>query len=291
MREIKLITNCERPPNWLMDIAVKHWLKSGFKPENLIFLVNNISHFDMVKELKERYDIDSVRVNSADDIYRKDQCVVWDDLEEYDYGKYHDLEAPIINKVQHTLLDKGVDVVIFLDRDELLWHESGDLLNVLNNFTEQVIRPRGVEVIQTGDEPKLNLDKSIASQRKFCRWFPSKSKACITRIPVNWMIGRHGTLCGRWPHADSLYHPELQNHPESNIEEYDGLYLVHFDKVDMQMLYNLRLESQTIFKTNDRHTGVISEEEFTKWFTEAHREIIPDRQLYDCNDFLYKVGV
>ena len=42
MREIKLVTNCERPPNWLMDIAVHHWLESGFKPENLVFLVNNI---------------------------------------------------------------------------------------------------------------------------------------------------------------------------------------------------------------------------------------------------------
>ena len=27
MRNIKLITNCERPPNYLMDISVKHWLK------------------------------------------------------------------------------------------------------------------------------------------------------------------------------------------------------------------------------------------------------------------------
>ena len=105
------------------------------------------------------------------------------------------------------------------------------------------------------------------------------------------MICRHGTLCGRWPHADAYNHPELQIHPQANIEEYDGLYLVHFDKVDMQMLYDLRLESQKIFRTNDRHTGVISESEFTDWFTEAHRETIPDRKLYDCKDFLQRVGV
>ena len=99
MREIKLVTNCERPPNWLMDIAVHHWLESGFKPENLIFLVNNISHFDLVESLKERYNIDAVRVHSPEDIYNKDQCVVWDDLEEYDYGLYHDIECDIINNV------------------------------------------------------------------------------------------------------------------------------------------------------------------------------------------------
>ena len=131
MREIKLVTNCERPPNWLMDIAVRHWLESGFKPENLIFLVNNISHFDLVESLKERYNIDAVRVHSPEDIYNKDQCVVWDDLEEYDYGLYHDIECDIINNVQHRLLEAGVDVVIFLDRDELLWHEDG-IMNVLN---------------------------------------------------------------------------------------------------------------------------------------------------------------
>lgn len=291
MREIKLITNCERPPNWLMDIAVKHWLNNGFKPENLIFLVNNLSNFDMVKELKERYNIDSTRVTSEDDIYRKDQCVVWDDLQEFDYGKYHDVEAPIINNIQHKLLDKGVDVVIFLDRDELLWHESGDLINVLNTFNESVIRPRGIEVIQNGDEKDLNLNKPIFEQRKYCRWFPSKSKACITRIPVNWMIGRHGTTCGRWPHADALYHPELQNHPNADISEYPGLYLVHFDKVDMNMLYDLRMESQQLFKTNNRHTGVINENQFTEWFTEAHRETVKGRELYDCGNFLKQVGV
>ena len=291
MREIKLITNCERPPNWLMDIAVKHWLNNGFKPENLIFLVNNLSNFDMVKELKERYNIDSTRVNSADDIYVKDQCVVWDDLQEFDYGKYHDVEAPIINNIQHKLLDKGVDVVIFLDRDELLWHESGDLINILNTFNEPIIRPRGIEVIQNGDEESIDLNKPIFEQRKYCRWFPSKSKACITRIPVNWMIGRHGTLCGRWPHADALYHPELQTHPNADISEYPGLYLVHFDKVDMNRLYNLRMESQQLFKTNNRHTGVINEDKFTEWFTEAHRETIKDRELYDCGNFLKQVGV
>ena len=42
MRNIKLVTNCERPPNYLMDIAVKHWFKNGFEPKDLIFLVNNI---------------------------------------------------------------------------------------------------------------------------------------------------------------------------------------------------------------------------------------------------------
>ena len=210
---------------------------------------------------------------------------------EYDSGAYHDREAPIINAVQHKLLESGVDVVIFLDRDELLWHESGDLRNILNTFKELIIRPRGIEVIQAGDEKPLNLNKTIAEQREHLRWFPSKSKACITRTPVSWMIGRHGTTCGRWPHADTSSHPELQIHAKSDISEYPGLYLVHFDKVDINLVYQLRLESQEIFKSNNRHTGVIDEKEFEDWFWEAHKDIRPGRELYKDKTFLTKVGV
>jgi hypothetical protein len=189
MRNVKLVTNCERPPNYLMDVSVKHWLANGFEPKDLIFLVNNTTNFDMVKCLKDSYNIDAKRVHTMDEIYDADQCVVWDDLIEHDYGLYHDREHLIINSVQHKLLDSGVDVVIFLDRDELLWHESGDLRNVLNTFTESVIRPRGVEVIQADGEGPLDLSRTIAEQRSWFRWYPSKSKACITRTPVDWIIG------------------------------------------------------------------------------------------------------
>lgn len=279
-RKIKLITNCDRPPNYLMDIAIKYWLNT-FKDSELIFLVNNISHFDMVKSLKESYNIDAKRINSIDDIYDPDRCVVWDDLVEYDYGAYHDREAPIINAVQHKLLASGVDVVIFLDRDEILYHP--DLRNLLNTFQQPVLRPRGIEVIQYDNEEDFDVTKSIASQRRFLRYYPSKSKACIVQEPVNWVVGRHGTLCGRWPHADQKYHPSNTG----DTSEYPDLYLVHFDKIDIDMIYNLRLESQKIFKSNDRHTGVIDPEKFTFWFNEAAL----NGELYEDNEFLYKVGI
>lgn len=279
-RKIKLITNCDRPPNYLMDIAVKYWLKT-FKPSDLIFLVNNISHFDMVKSLKECYNIDAKRVNSIEDIYDADHCIVWDDLEEYDYGAYHDREAPIINAVQHKLLASGVDIVIFLDRDEILYHPN--LKHLLNTFEEPVIRPRGIEIIQYGDESDFDLTRTIADQRSYLRYYPSKSKACIVREPVDWMIGRHGTLCGRWPHADQQYHPSNIG----NTTEYPDLYLVHFDKIDINMIYNLRLESQKLFKSNDRHTGVIEETAFTAWFNEA----AINNELYRDEIFLHKVGI
>lgn len=284
-RKIKLITNCERPPNYLMDIAIKYWLRT-FKHSELIFLVNNISKFDMVKSLYERYEINAKRVHSIDDIYDENQCVVWDDLEEYDYGLYHDREAHIINAVQHKLLQNGVDVVIFLDRDEILYHPN--LRDVLNSFIEPVIRPRGIEVIQYGDEQPYDKTLPLYEQRKYLRYFPSKSKACIVRQPVDWIIGRHGTVCGRWPHADVKAHPELQTHPDANVIEYPDLYLIHFDKIDIDLIYELRMESQKIFKSNDRHTGVIDVEKFSSWFNEA----AINGELYeDVDNFLKRIDI
>ena len=61
--------------------------------------------------------------------------------------------------------------------------------------------------------------------------------------------------------------------------------------MDMNLLYDLRLESQKIFKTNNRHTGVITEQEYTEWFTEAHRDSRPGRELYEDKTFLTKIGV
>ena len=163
-----------------------------------------------------------------------------------------------------------------------------DLRNVLNTFNETVIRPRGIEVIQYGDESSYDANRSLYEQRKYLRYFPSKSKACIVREPVHWMIGRHGTLCGRWPHADVKAHPELQTHPDANTDEYPNLYLVHFDKIDIDLIYQLRLESQQLFKTNDRHTGVIDIEKFSIWFNEAAL----NRELYeDTDNFLRTVDI
>ena len=60
-----------------MDVSVKHWLANGFEPKDLIFLVNNTTNFDMVKCLKDSYNIDAKRVHTVDEIYDADQCVVW----------------------------------------------------------------------------------------------------------------------------------------------------------------------------------------------------------------------
>jgi len=291
MRKIKLITNCDRAPNYLMDISVKHWLENGFRPEDLIFLVNNISDVDMVVELKKHYNIDAKRVDSIDNIYDENQCVVWDHLKEYDWGTMLCKEGDIANDIQHKLLKSGTDVVIFLDRDELLWHESNDLINILNKFTSPVIRPRGIEVIQNKNEKILDLSIPISEQRTWFRWYPSKSKPCIVQSPVHWIIGRHGTKCGKWPHADTLAHPELQFHPEADINEYPGLYLLHLDKIDIQRIYDLRVEGNTFYKTNNLHAGEVDIDKFYDWFYEAHLDTRAERELYQDTKFLKKVGI
>ena len=55
----------------------------------------------------------------------------------------------------------------------------------------------------------------------------------------------------------------------------------------MNLIYKLRMESQQIFKSNDRHTGVIDEQQFTDWFTEAQR----NGELYEDQKLLKEIGI
>jgi hypothetical protein len=274
MKKIRLITNCERPVNYLMKIAVDYWLKT-FNASEIIFLVNNITNFDMVADLKHNFNIDATRVHSIDEAANTDGCLVWDYLKCNDYDRYHDLDAIIVNDLQKKLLDNGTDVVIFLDRDELLYHEN--LRDVLNSFDEDVIRPRGIEIIQNSNELALDITKPLNEQRSYVRYYASKSKPCITKISIEWSIGRHLTACETYPHGDDA----------GPSAEYPGLYLIHLDKIDKDLLYNLRLESNNIFVNNRYHVGVIDREKYLQWFYESHT----NNELYEDKTFLQKIQI
>ena len=274
-RKIKLITNCERYPNYLMDYAVNHWLRT-FRPDELIFLVNNVQNFDMVAAIKEKYNIDAVRASTMDEVIGADKCVVWDYLVLADFDEHLRRDRDIVNELQETLLNNGTDVVIFLDRDECLYHPN--LRELLNTFQEPVIRPRGIDVIQSGDESPLDVTRPLYEQRSHMRYYPSKSKPCITRIPIKWQVGRHYTLCNTYPHADIAG-------PES---EYPELYLVHLDKIDIDLLYGLRIETEKRYHNNTmNHLKEIDVQRYQDWFTEAHR----NGELYSDRDFLIKVNI
>lgn len=274
MRKIRLITNCERPINYLMRISIKYWLKT-FKPDEMIFLVNNITGFDFVEDLKNNFNIDAVRINNLEEASTTNGCLVWDYLNCNNYDLYHELDRDIVNNLQEFLLSNGTDVVIFLDRDEMLYHK--DLRKVLNTFQEPIIRPRGIEIIQTGDEYELDENMSLHEQRSYMRYYPSKSKPCIARKPYKWQTGRHLTLCNTYPHGDDAG-------PEA---EYEGLYLIHIDKIDINLLYQLRLESDKIFVNNNYSVGIIDPNEYQKWFTEAHY----NGELYQDNEFLKEIDI
>lgn len=274
MRKVRLITNCERPPNYLMKIAVRQWLKT-FDPKELIFLVNNITGFDMVKSLKETFNIDAIKVESLEQAATTEGCLVWECLQCNDYNRYHDLDKEIVNSLQHKLLENGTDVVIFLDRDEVLYHK--DLREVLNTFQEPLIRPRGIEIIQVEGEKPLEENKPLHQQRSWIRYYSSKSKPCITRQPFKWQVGRHSTQCNTYPHGDHA----------GPSAEYPGLYLLHLDKIDIDLLYELRIESSKLFVNNGYHVGVIDPLEYTRWFTEAYR----NKELYQDKNFLTEVTI
>jgi len=274
MRKVRLITNCERPINYLMKISINYWLKT-FKPDELIFLVNNITGFDMVEDLKNNFNIEATRVHSLEEASTTEGCLVWDYLNCNNYDLYHDLDRDIVNNLQEKLLLNKTDVVIFLDRDEMLYHKN--LREILNTFQEPIIRPRGIEIIQTGDETELDETKPLHEQRSYIRYYSSKSKPCITQKPYKWQTGRHLTICNTYPHGD-IAGPEA---------EYKGLYLIHIDKIDINLLYQLRLESSQIFTNNNYSVGITDPDKYQEWFTTAHN----NKELYEDNNFLKEIGI
>ncbi len=273
-RKIRLVTSCDRAPNYLMNIAVKYWLRT-FNSNELIFLVNNITHFDMVQSLKESYNIDAKRVYNLEEASTTDGCLVWDYTSCKNYSEFLNLDRDMINNLQESLLNNGTDVVVFLDRDEMLYHK--DLRKLLNEFSEPVIRPRGIEIIQTGTEGGLDETKPIHEQRSYVRYYSSKSKPCITKQPIKWQTGRHLTMCGTYPHGD-IAGPRA---------EYPGLYLIHIDKIDIDLLYQLRLEGDEIFNEFGYGSEKTDPTKFNEWFTEAQR----NQELYEDNNFLKEIDI
>lgn len=273
-KKIRLITNCDRPINYLMRIAINYWLKT-FKPDEIIFLVNNVNNFDMVEDIKNNFNIEAKRVFNLDEAATTEGCLVWDCSNCTNLWEYYDLDRDIVNNLQEELLKKGTDVVIFLDRDEVLYHEN--LRELLNTFDGPVIRPRGIEIIQVGDEIDLDETIPLNKQRSYVRYFPSKSKPCITNQPIKWQTGRHLTMCGTYPHGDVAG-------PQS---EYPGLFLIHLDKIDINLLYNLRLEADEIFQGRGYGHEKTDPDKFNFWFTEAQR----NGELYEDNNFLKEIGI
>lgn len=152
-----------------------------------------------------------------------------------EYFDYKDNINERINNIavfltnQQSNLLKKYDVVCCIDVDEFLFHPN--LKKILQEFTEDYLTPWGVEVVQNIQlENKLDLDKSIISQRNYCANLNNHyakgtySKPVIVRKELVWKAGKH--------------HVNL-----SDAIMKENLYLIHLNKVDFDELIKMNNEN------------------------------------------------
>lgn len=126
--------------------------------------------------------------------------------------------------VFHSNLIKCYRTVLFADADEIIFPDPvqypGGLQEYLDRFAQSAICATGYEVIQSKDEPAIDLNsKILVEQRKWWTRYTIYNKPVLASGPVTRFPGFHGLV---------------ENHPSIDRD----LYLAHLKRVDYQRYYD-----------------------------------------------------
>lgn len=268
MRKIKLCTHIDRKPNYLFDFWIKHHLRFFGKNDFLFASDTKLDAGYVVDYLRNNYDIEVDILNDIkhDTDVSKSILLINEKESPQDYKTFTDYARDYHNWIQHRLLDEGINVVVWMDIDELIYHN--DLGNVLQEFEGDVIRPRGVEIIHDlENEADFDFSKKIKEQRSKIRYYGSKNKPTITRAKIGWDAGKH--QAGGYPHGDNIELDKL----------YDGLYLIHLHYLDLKSMQDIYRENLTIYNECKRQHNQSGPEFLEKRFAEVQSDILDGDEI------------
>ncbi len=174
-----------------------------------------------------------------------------------------------VEALQHDLLDRGYDVVVVTDVDEIIAPvpELGDLGGYLDGFGAEWVNCLGYEVLhQPAAEPPLELSRPVLTQRG--HWFPNGAydKAAVASAPMTWRPGFHGREDFRYD-----LDPDLR--------------LIHLHRMDFDLClqrHRTRARRRWAAADADRrwavHNQITEDEAFARWFfTDSSIEGFPIR--------------
>jgi hypothetical protein len=116
-----------------------------------------------------------------------------------------DLRWDKISEFVRTLLANH-DIVLRVDVDEFLVPDPdkcSSLMNFLSGWKGEYLTALGFDLIQSPDEPILDFEKSVLSQRRYAYALTAMNKTCVTRKPLKWGRGFH--YCSSPPQFGDLY--------------------------------------------------------------------------------------
>ena len=256
MRKIKVITLIDRF-NWFSDTWIKYHL-NYFHKSDLVFLYEEryISTQSLITYLKSKnFESNEINIRSLG-------ININDQNERMEINK-----NTINNLVKELMVDN--DVVIFLDIDELLYHDN--LMELLNTFPSSYLVTNPIDVMQYHSESKYDFSKPLYPQRMYHQtghiqnWY---KKPCIIREVFEFGAGRH-TLEG----IDKLVNPST------------GLYLIHLSKIDYDFCEELNKQNRDMYINQDNQNGMIGKQ-FSDWWQGQFKffELIPIHIIEKINN-------
>jgi hypothetical protein len=169
-KKIKVITYIDRI-NILSDTFITYYLKF-FNLDEFYFLILD-SQFDLIRDYLLRKKFLSSSFEKVSNGY---------------FGTTTDI-LDKQNKVTNRFLNDNF-IVVYADIDEIIYHH--DLRNYMLSNLKDYITPSGFVLIPNSDEQRLDPNRKILSQRKYCIfdniWH---SKTCILNKNYTWSPGRH----------------------------------------------------------------------------------------------------
>lgn len=144
------------------------------------------------------------------------------------------VSASIFIDIQEKLL-KSYNIVMFSDIDEIIYHKN--LIDVINTFETPYVTTIGFEIIHNYiSEATLDPDLELISQRKFGMFSSWYDKPLILKERVTWQDGKHS----------------------NGINDYKipGLYLIHLNKLDFNMLYKNNNQTATLYTDGYAHNRI-----------------------------------
>lgn len=172
------------------------------------------------------------------------------------------VSAALFIETQKYLLDNS-DIVLYSDIDEIIFHK--DLIGILNTFTDPFLTTTGFEIVQNIDkEDALSTYDEIVGQRRYGKFSEWYDKSVVLRSAVYWEDGKHSK--------------------NSTKNALDGLYLVHLNKIDINILQQTNKQTAQYYTTGVPHNRVSDIQELIQHYEldrlEQLQQIPEDISIY-----------
>jgi hypothetical protein len=112
---------------------------------------------------------------------------------DYDLSFHHDWLKQQVQNKQRELLQQ-YNKVLFAEIDEFVAPDPDvyvDLKDYIHQFKGGIARVRGFNVVQVGDEPRLNLESDILPQRTHWAHYRAFDKPLLVTHPIEYIPGFH----------------------------------------------------------------------------------------------------